>query len=630
MATINLGKVAPVYKGTYVAGTYQKYEVVFDGESSFISLVDNNVTALANDGVHWRYLCRGNYLATQAQDASILSAAPIIPYVKRLEADTATQLDKTAAANAFNQYLTQLPETVLLFNPQCGLKERTSGINKYVSTLYSLKSATYDAVQATTGTQPYSELAIAPNAKKGVKYLGTQTQTGLLDFTDVSFSATNAWSLTLAIKINKKSSGASTRIYFGSAMIVIGLNTLTIVAVGSIDALVGTYDVGCGKTYIIEFVYNNGVGCMKVNGIRVPTTCYSTEITFGDIHRDINEPFDGVLYHIHLTNTQKSEYQSNLDYNFLRAIYPDIEGVNIGNQHWQTSNYEGVVTANGTVIPEVQNASAWAALTTPAWCYYNNDPALGAVYGKLYNHYAVDAIALNPPTGWRVPTKADFTQLIAYLGGSTVAGGKVKKDGLDYWGDPNTSATNESGLSIIGSGIRVGDGLFERTKSYGFIQSLDYSYLTTRYGYYCYGGNGIFDISAGIIDASAVVGMPLRLIRTSPVGEQVQKLSTGIFTTDISSSYKLLNIPFGYQVTAIKVNCASNVTNFKCDMYDYAGSVLQATLVTGKTATANIPIKFGVVADSPIQYQDAQLRFTCAKAVSTANLEIVVVIEKIL
>lgn len=79
MATINLGKVAPVYKGTYVVGTYQKYEVVFDGESSFISLVDNNVTALANDGTHWLYLCRGNansaLMKTAADDNEFMTTA---------------------------------------------------------------------------------------------------------------------------------------------------------------------------------------------------------------------------------------------------------------------------------------------------------------------------------------------------------------------------------------------------------------------------------------------------------------------------------------------------------------------------------------------------------------------------
>ena len=616
MATINLGKVAPVYKGTYVAGTYQKYEVVFDGESSFISLVDNNVTALANDGTHWLYLCRGNYIATAAQDAAILSAAPLITYVKRLEADTATQLDKTAAANAFNQYLTQLPETVLLFNPQCGLKERTSGSNKYISKMYSLKGATYDAAQATEATQPYSELAIAPNAKKGIKYLGTQTQTGQLNFADVSFASTDSWNLTVVLKANNKSSAGY--ILFGNTALLIS-NSEILLTNGTDTVLIGTHSFVCGRTSIININYSNGLGSIKIDGIQIETTVSLKSIIFVEIKSNTSYPFDGIIYHIHLTNTQKSEYQSNLDYNFLRAIYPDIEGVNIGNQHWSTSNYEGVVTANGTVIPEVQDASAWAALTTPAWCYYNNDPALGAVYGKLYNHYAVDAIAANPPSGWRVPTFTDVTQLNTYLGGDTVSGGKMKLQGFDYWYSPNTGATNESGFSGIGSGYRHQDGSFANISAYS-------QYWNSFRSYYL----SYNDASLNPNTYDYKTGLSLRLIRTSPVGADTHKLTTGVFTTDITSTYKLLNIPFGYQVTAIKVNCASNVTNFECKMYDYAGSVLQATLVTGKTATANIPIKFGVVADSPIQYQDAQLRFTATKDVTTANLEIGVVLEKIL
>lgn len=72
MATINLGKVAPVYKGAYNSGTtYNKFEVVFDGESSFISLVDNNIIPLASDEINWIYLCKGSYLATQAIEDSL-------------------------------------------------------------------------------------------------------------------------------------------------------------------------------------------------------------------------------------------------------------------------------------------------------------------------------------------------------------------------------------------------------------------------------------------------------------------------------------------------------------------------------------------------------------------------------
>ena len=72
----------------------------------------------------------------------------------------------------------------------------------------------------------------------------------------------------------------------------------------------------------------------------------------------------------------------------------DIDGnsyntVIIGTQEWQKENLNVSKYADGTVIPEVTDPTAWANLTTGAWCYYNNDPANGAVYGKLYNWYAV-------------------------------------------------------------------------------------------------------------------------------------------------------------------------------------------------------------------------------------------------
>ena len=61
-----------------------------------------------------------------------------------------------------------------------------------------------------------------------------------------------------------------------------------------------------------------------------------------------------------------------------------------------------VMYRDGTPIPQVTDPTAWANLTTGAWCYYNNDPANGAIYGKLYNWYAVagihDAASLNNPS----------------------------------------------------------------------------------------------------------------------------------------------------------------------------------------------------------------------------------------
>ena len=62
----------------------------------------------------------------------------------------------------------------------------------------------------------------------------------------------------------------------------------------------------------------------------------------------------------------------------------------IGTQQWMKENLEVVTYRNGDIIPQVTDATAWAALTTGAWCWYDNDPANGATYGKLYNWYAVN------------------------------------------------------------------------------------------------------------------------------------------------------------------------------------------------------------------------------------------------
>ena len=96
--------------------------------------------------------------------------------------------------------------------------------------------------------------------------------------------------------------------------------------------------------------------------------------------------------------------------------------------------------------------------------------ANGAIYGKLYNWFAVKLLQMdidyynanNPttPFGWRVPTQADFNTLATTLGGASVAGGKMKMTGTTYWNSPNTGADNSSGFSAIGSSRSTNSGTF--------------------------------------------------------------------------------------------------------------------------------------------------------------------------
>jgi len=140
----------------------------------------------------------------------------------------------------------------------------------------------------------------------------------------------------------------------------------------------------------------------------------------------------------------------------------------IGDQTWITENLDVDTYADGTAIPQVTDPIEWAALTTGAWCYYNNDPANEAIYGKLYNWYAVNDSRGLAPTGYHVPTDAEWTTLTTYLGGEDVAGGKLKEMGIVHWNTPNTAATNESLFTGLPGGYRTNDGTFN---SIGYVGS---------------------------------------------------------------------------------------------------------------------------------------------------------------
>jgi uncharacterized protein (TIGR02145 family) len=129
-------------------------------------------------------------------------------------------------------------------------------------------------------------------------------------------------------------------------------------------------------------------------------------------------------------------------------------------------NLDVVTYRNGDIIPQVTDPTAWAALTTGAWCYYNNDPASGAIYGKLYNWYAVNDARGLAPQGWHIPTDAEWDTLSTKLGGDPVAGFKIKTTGTTRWTTPNTGATNESGFAGLPGGSRYNDGSYNLV---GFI-----------------------------------------------------------------------------------------------------------------------------------------------------------------
>jgi uncharacterized protein (TIGR02145 family) len=207
------------------------------------------------------------------------------------------------------------------------------------------------------------------------------------------------------------------------------------------------------------------------------------------------------------TNAKGTSYGQEI--NFLGGV-TDIQ---IGNQIWMVENLDVVKYRNGDTIPQVTDPTAWAALTTGAWCWYANSSANGLVYGKLYNWYAINDSRGLSPLGYYVPTDTEFTVLTSRLGGENVAGGKIKStgdlttgDGL--WTNPNTGATNESGFTALPSGERYSGSFFE-------IGSLATWWTSTSV-------NTLFANRVKVQNSSIDMGFPTT--RTKDVGMSVRLL----------------------------------------------------------------------------------------------------------
>ena len=174
----------------------------------------------------------------------------------------------------------------------------------------------------------------------------------------------------------------------------------------------------------------------------------------------------------------------------------DIDGnvyetVIIGEQEWTVTNLKVRHYRNGDPIPTGLSDSQWSSTTAGAYAVYDNNESNADTYGYLYNWYAVDDSRNIAPEGWHVPTDAEWTILTDYLGGSSVAGGKMKETGTEHWNSPNTGATNESGFTALPGGCRYyGGGYYDMGNFCYFWSSTDYNSGSawSRYLYYNYSG----------------------------------------------------------------------------------------------------------------------------------------------
>jgi len=192
----------------------------------------------------------------------------------------------------------------------------------------------------------------------------------------------------------------------------------------------------------------------------------------------------------------------------------DIDGnqydvIRIGNQLWMKKNLKVSKYRNGDAITTNLVNTSWSNANKGAYAIYNNENANDASYGKLYNWYAVNDSRGLCPRGWHIPSDNEWTTLTNYLGGESIAGGKIKSIGTAYWNAPNTRADNSSGFTALPGGFRNFSGSFTSIRASAFFWSAtehDFSDAWTRY---LYGNNSDVYRSS----SSKSVGASVRCLR---------------------------------------------------------------------------------------------------------------------
>ena len=177
----------------------------------------------------------------------------------------------------------------------------------------------------------------------------------------------------------------------------------------------------------------------------------------------------------------------------------DIDGnqydvIKIGTTSWAQKNLDVTRFQNGDIIKNATGEKEWEEAGQngqPAWCYYDNDSENGKIYGKLYNWYAVNDSRGLCPKGWHLPTDDEWINLTEQLGGTEIAGGKMKSIETKYWDAPNLNDTNESNFTGIPGGYRKNDNSFNNIKNYVFFWSAS-SYSNINAWYFCIYNNFSF------------------------------------------------------------------------------------------------------------------------------------------
>ena len=236
----------------------------------------------------------------------------------------------------------------------------------------------------------------------------------------------------------------------------------------------------------------NGAVTYEISGTPITSGTANFAITLGGKSCNISIPVVDVV-----PTSGYGPSISDVDGNTYKTVY-------IGTQQWMAEYLKTAKYNDCTAIPYVTDIRQWMFNFEEAWCMDYLHAAENDKYGKLYNWFAVSSTTNGNknvcPTGWHVPTDAEWTVLTDYLGGASVAGGKMKEVGTTSWNIPNTESTNTSLFTGLPGGYRDDIGYYsligrlgywwsssEYSTTSAWYRDLNYYDLSAYYNFKLYG-----------------------------------------------------------------------------------------------------------------------------------------------
>lgn len=230
--------------------------------------------------------------------------------------------------------------------------------------------------------------------------------------------------------------------------------------------LTGALGTNCNFNFYLEDLNGDGV----VNGFDYSQLVSQLGSYCTGCIEDLNSDnhINGIDYAMLVSNFGASERVMDIDGNIYNTAL-------IGNKIWMTQNLKVTKYSDGTSLQFLQsNLSISPSNTTPYYSWYSNNEGYRSDYGALYSYQALtrgqsgSLIQGICPVGWHLPTQSDWIELIDFLGGSNLAGGKLKSGQNGFWANPNTGADNQSQFTAYPGGYRNNEGSFHLMGTHGF------------------------------------------------------------------------------------------------------------------------------------------------------------------